>query len=86
MAVMSCWKQIAEYLGTSVRTSQRWEREQGLPVRRNPELEKATVFAIPDELDQWIRSRHPRCDELEALRKEVAELRALLRQYEGQAA
>jgi hypothetical protein len=28
------WKEIAAYLGRSVRTVQRWEKDFGLPVRR----------------------------------------------------
>ena len=28
------WKEIASYLGRSVRTAHRWEKRLGLPVRR----------------------------------------------------
>jgi hypothetical protein len=31
---LSSWKEIAAYLGVSVRTAQHWERNRGLPVRR----------------------------------------------------
>ena len=33
-SVLNSWKEIASYLGRSVRTVQRWEREFGLPVHR----------------------------------------------------
>jgi hypothetical protein len=31
---LDSWKEIAAYLGRSIRTVQRWEREEGLPVHR----------------------------------------------------
>jgi len=46
------WKAIAGYLGVSVRTAQKWERERGLPVHRTPG-KRATVFASARELDAW---------------------------------
>ncbi len=50
------WKEIAEYLGRAVRTVERWERELGLPVHR-PHNPPHSVFAIPTEIDEWIRNR-----------------------------
>lgn len=49
---LSSWKEIAEYLGTTVRTAQRWEREQGLPVHRAPG-ERGRVVGNRAELDEW---------------------------------
>jgi len=46
------WKEIAGYLGVSVRTAQTFEKEQGLPVRRGLGV-KAPVSAFPAELDAW---------------------------------
>jgi tetratricopeptide (TPR) repeat protein len=50
------WKQIAEHLGKTERTVQRWEKSKGLPVRRlqadSPE-EQPRVFAYKAELDLW---------------------------------
>src|SRR5215472_8933393 len=50
------WKQIAEYLGRTERTVQRWEKNKGLPIRRlqadSPE-EQPRVFAYKSELDLW---------------------------------
>jgi hypothetical protein len=31
---LDSWKEIAAYLGRAIRTVQRWEREEGLPVHR----------------------------------------------------
>jgi hypothetical protein len=47
------WKAIADYLGTSDRTAQRWERDLGLPVRRGGGAKGTTVVATPQDLDQW---------------------------------
>lgn len=51
------WKEIAGYLGRSVRAVQRWERELGLPVRRIKTSEGQTVYAERGEIDEWKRSR-----------------------------
>lgn len=51
------WKELAEYLGTSPRTVQRWEQEKGLPVRRVPASKGHSVFADSAELDRWLESK-----------------------------
>lgn len=53
------WKEIAEYLGTSPRTVQRWEQEKGLPVQRVPGSSGHSVFADSGELDRWLASGAP---------------------------
>src|SRR5260370_31348589 len=53
------WKEIAAHLGREVRTVQRWEKTDGLPVKRHEHLKKSTVYAYPSELDDWVRKRHP---------------------------
>ncbi len=52
---LSSWKEIATYLGVSVRTAQGWERERGLPVRRLPGG-RGRVSVTAAELEQWKRS------------------------------
>ncbi len=47
------WKDISSYLGMSVRTVQRWERDFGLPVRRDGTGRSPVVHAFADELDKW---------------------------------
>lgn len=51
------WKEIADYLGRAVRTVQRWEQEQQLPIRRLHHNDLSSVFADPGELDRWREAR-----------------------------
>ena len=55
--VLSSWKEIAAYLGATVRTVQRWEQESGLPVRRITHKSKSTIYAYEAEIDRWRQSR-----------------------------
>ena len=60
-AVLTCWKDIAQYFGKGVRTVQRWERHFGLPVRRPDGVDhKTAVIAYPHDLDEWLQSRWSR--------------------------
>jgi hypothetical protein len=78
---LTSWKEIATYLGKSVRTVQRWEASLGLPVRRPNANDRNIVIAIPAELDEWILNRlkprkatpqHHHCaDQLERMHKLV---------------
>ncbi len=54
---LKSWKAIANYLHRDVRTAQRWERDEGLPVHRHEHLKRATVFAYPGEIDAWLADR-----------------------------
>jgi CheY-like chemotaxis protein len=53
--ILKGWKDIAKYLGTGVRTAQRWELV-GLPVRRPSPGRRAAVVALTEDLDSWLRS------------------------------
>jgi hypothetical protein len=53
-AIISGWKDIANYLGKGVRTVQRYERELGLPVRRPAGKSTGSVIATKAELDGWV--------------------------------
>ena len=53
---LDSWKVIAAYLGRDVRTIRRWERAQGLPIRRIPGRRGRSVFAYAAEIDDWLRS------------------------------
>ena len=55
--LLSGWKEIAAYFGRDVRTVQRWEAKEGLPVHRHQHDKLSTVHAKSDELDAWLRSR-----------------------------
>ena len=54
--MLTSWKDIADYLGKSIRTVQRWERELGLPVRRPAAKQNGVVIALPEELDAWVHA------------------------------
>src|SRR5882724_4572457 len=59
---LDSWGEIASYLGREVRTVQRWERTEGLPVHRHEHKKKSTVYAYAGELDAWIKKRQPKDD------------------------
>jgi Tol biopolymer transport system component len=54
---LDSWKEIAAYLGRGVRTVQRWEREEGLPVHRLAHDRRGTIYARREELSEWWESR-----------------------------
>src|SRR5262245_42152913 len=56
-AALRGWKQIAGYLHRDVRTVQRWERTEHLPVHRQLHLKLGTVRAVRAELDEWLANR-----------------------------
>ncbi len=56
-ARLDTWKSIAQHLGRSSRTVQRWHSEYGLPVRHLGGG-ATSVFAYTDELDAWLRERN----------------------------
>ena len=51
------WKEIAQHFGREVRTVQRWEKEERLPIHRHAHQRRASVYAYPEELDAWWRER-----------------------------
>lgn len=55
--VLRSWKDIARYVGTCVKTAQRWEHINSLPIHRITAKKGAVVFALADEIDLWLRSR-----------------------------
>jgi len=59
---LDSWGEIASYLGREVRTVQRWERTEDLPVHRHEHKKKSTVYAFTGELDAWIKNRQPKDD------------------------
>lgn len=52
--ILNSWKEISAYLGRGVRTAQRWEREQGMPVHRIGQGVRSPVFAVAQELYIWL--------------------------------
>jgi len=59
---LDSWKEIADYLGREVRTVQRWERTEDLPVHRHEHQKKSTVYAYASEIDAWRKRRQPKDD------------------------
>ena len=58
-AKLESWKEIAAYLQRDVSTVRRWEKYEGLPVRRHEHRTRSSVYAIPAELDAWLAARQP---------------------------
>jgi TolB-like protein len=54
---LDSWKEIATYLGSDVRTIQRWETRDNLPVHRLQHSKIGSVFAYTAELDAWRDAR-----------------------------
>jgi tetratricopeptide (TPR) repeat protein len=54
---LESWKDIAAYLRRDVRTVQRWEQTDGLPVHRHKRAHRPIPYAWKTELDAWWTSR-----------------------------
>lgn len=61
--ILSGWKEIASYLRVGLRTAQRYERRQGLPIYRPAGKSQSRVTAIKTELDRWIKGVPVQLDE-----------------------
>jgi len=59
---LESWGEIASYLRRDIRTVQRWEKEQGLPVRRLLIGKQGQVYAYRSELDRWMLERQPKAE------------------------
>ncbi|MCU1287256.1 MAG: hypothetical protein JWO13_3606 [Acidobacteriales bacterium] len=51
---LNSWKEVAQFVGRSERTIQRWEREWGFPVHRPAGRLRSSVIALPAEIQHWI--------------------------------
>jgi len=54
---LDSWKEIASYLKRDVRTVQRWEKDEALPIHRQPHSKQGSVYAYRPEIDRWWESR-----------------------------
>ncbi|MGO8791865.1 MAG: hypothetical protein ACLQVL_31380 [Terriglobia bacterium] len=52
--VLAGWKEMAAFLGRSVRTVQRWEKQMGLPVQRLKSKARRIPYALRSELTGWL--------------------------------
>jgi TolB-like protein/Flp pilus assembly protein TadD len=59
---LESWKEIAAYLNRDVTTVQRWEKREAMPVHRHLHDKRGSVYAVPEELDAWRRTRGARAD------------------------
>lgn len=51
--LLNSWKEIAEFVGRTERTVQRWERQYGFPVHRPAGRERSAVIALASEIEAW---------------------------------
>jgi TolB-like protein/Tfp pilus assembly protein PilF len=54
---LDSWKEIASYLRRDVRTVQRWEKKEGLPVHRHLHDKLGSIYAYRNELTEWFTTR-----------------------------
>lgn len=54
---LTSWKAIAAVFNRDVRTVQRWEKEEGLPVHRHLHHRRHSVWASREELEAWWEQR-----------------------------
>lgn len=67
---LDSWKEIAAHLKRTVRTVQRWETSEGLPVHRHTHLKGSTVYAFKTEIDVWLTGRGQTQSEAHAMQKQ----------------
>jgi TolB-like protein/tetratricopeptide (TPR) repeat protein len=54
---LESWKEIAAYLKRGIKTVQRWEKHEALPVHRHIHDKLGSVYAYTSELDAWRNGR-----------------------------
>jgi TolB-like protein len=54
---LDSWKEIAAFLRRDVRTVQRWEKKEGLPVYRHLHDKLGSIYAYRNELTDWFNAR-----------------------------
>jgi pentatricopeptide repeat protein len=60
---LDSWKEIAVYLHRDVKTVQRWEKREGMPVHRHQHDRIGSVYAFSSELDAWVQNRRLQLEE-----------------------
>jgi len=69
---LDSWKQIAAYLKRDIRTVQRWEKLEGLPVHRHQHQKRGSAFAYAEELDAWWSGRGKELEAVEVVSPPVS--------------
>lgn len=54
---LDSWKEIATYMRRDVKTVQRWEKRESMPVYRHVHDRMGSVYAFRAELDAWAQNR-----------------------------
>jgi TolB-like protein len=54
---LDSWKEIAAFLRRDIRTVQRWEKKEGLPVHRHQHDKLGSIYAYKPELTTWFNAR-----------------------------
>lgn len=76
--VLSSWKEIAAFFDRDVRTVQRWEKEQDLPVHRHQHSRGTSVYAYEAELAAWwANGEHPAAADASLRRQWLGSRRAV---------
>jgi TolB-like protein/Tfp pilus assembly protein PilF len=60
---LDSWKEIAVYLHRDVKTVQRWEKREGMPVHRHQHDRIGSVYAFSSEVDAWVQNRRLQLEE-----------------------
>jgi len=56
---LDSWKEIAGFFSRDIRTVQLWEKREHLPVHRHEHGSRSSVYAWPEELQEWREQRKP---------------------------
>ncbi len=85
---LESWKEIAAYLRREVRTVQRWEKRESLPVHRHVHDKLGSVYAFKSELEAWWVSRRAIVENEDAAAEEngVEEIESAERESSAEAA
>lgn len=67
---LDSWKDIAGYFQRDIRTVQLWEKKEAMPVHRHTHEGRSSVYAFPEELEEWLRGRRQLRDETLPLKME----------------
>jgi TolB-like protein len=69
---LDSWKEIAAFFGRTIRTVQRWESAENLPVYHHIHVKRCSVYALESELIFWRDARSRQQDENQLLKKSAS--------------
>jgi TolB-like protein len=55
--ILGSWKEIAVYLNRGLRTVQRWEKQENLPVHRHIHEKSGSIYGYKTDVDAWLAVR-----------------------------